>query len=201
MERPLYIVYNPDTQGMILTVLVVTPSGVSTCTAAEPSAIPVDGITTTMEVAVLLVTVAFMVAILTPTPAAKPVPVMVIVPPLATLAGAIDVITGGAPAPVTVIFPLAVPFAFETSTTCDPTDAPAGTLVVREVDVLSSASTAIPPIRTEASSRFFPVMTIWSPVSTLEGVILSIEGPLPPDPSFEQEIAANIIIHPLRRIT
>lgn len=64
--------------------------------------------------------------------------------------------------------------------------------MVKDVEVLSLTWLEVPPIVTDDSARFLPVIVIIPPVRALEGVILLIDGPFPPVPSFEQDIVARV---------
>src|SRR5690554_5424190 len=120
---------------------------------------------------------------------------MVMVCPIETSAGAMEVITGPAPVPVTVIFDLAVPDEFSTTMSCTPIVAPDGIFVVMDVEVLSVTVQPIPPIFTDDPERFLPVIMMVAPVSALDGVMLLICGPSPSVSSFEQDWLARVNIN------
>ena len=120
---------------------------------------------------------------------------MVMVCPIETSAGAMEVITGPAPVPVTVIFDLAVPDEFSTTMSCTPIVALDGIFVVMDVEVLSVTVQPIPPIFTDDPERFLPVIMMVAPVSALDGVMLLICGPSPSVSSFEQDWLARVNIN------
>ena len=101
-------------------------------------------------------------------------------------------ITGPAPSPVTVIFEVALPSEFSTTTCCSPVAAPLGISVTIEVEVLSVTTVLIPPISTDDPERFLPIIVIGAPVSALDGVMLLIFGPLPFAFSFKQDRLARV---------
>ena len=51
----------------------------------------------------------------------------------------------------------------------------------------------MPPIFTDDPERFLPVMIMVAPVSALDGDMLLIFGPLPPDPSFFEQDRVIIV--------
>jgi hypothetical protein len=51
----------------------------------------------------------------------------------------------------------------------------------------------MPPIFTDDPERFLPVMVMVAPVSSLDGDMLLIFGPLPPDPSFFEQDRVTIV--------
>ena len=185
--------------GIMVMVLVSIPRPLLTSTAADPSAIPEEGIVTVRDVAVLAVTTALTVAILTAA-FAMPVPVIVIWPPLATDEGVMPVMTGGSPIDDTVILLVAEPCALETFTCFTPIVEPIGILVVIEVSVLAVVPAAIPPISTVELERLLPEMVILSPEAPLEGVIELILGPLPFPPSLLQLTSIIVVINTMPAI-